>query len=216
MKALLLLVAVVLSLMCSAQESYDTYGKTESQILAMTQQQWYDFYVAHAGESTASSSNAYWIYGEVEKKRNDRMVASYPQKKKLVARLRSLLQNYGAEAISIGSAQTGGGTMWNPISSQMGSDLEQTIFGVLGGGTDRNQKLVVSTVQKKLNAVKVKIDAMRGESGFDYKMATSAFLDMKADFRKILSEAKSLDRHGSDSLLGFCLNWSTIAETAGG
>ncbi len=148
------MVALILSALFQAQIPADTYGKTESQILAMGPQKWYDFFTAKAGESTYAMSNAYGIYGDVAAKRNDRLFAVNTSHTRQIKKVGKAVVEFGSDMVALGSAITGGGTMWGPIGSSSYAEAQDVIYSLLRPPKPKGHNIVrASEVQKLLQSV---------------------------------------------------------------
>ena len=148
------MVALILSALFQAQIPADTYGKTESQILAMGPQKWYDFFTAKAGESTYAMSNAYGIYGDIAAKRNDRLFAVNTSHTRQIKKVGKAVVEFGSDMVALGSAITGGGTMWGPIGLSSYAEAQDVIYSLLRPPKPKGHNIVrASEVQKLLQSV---------------------------------------------------------------
>jgi hypothetical protein len=210
--ALLLLIPVI----SVAQDSYDTYGKTEAEILAMGHEKWNTFYESKAGDSTAAMGEQNEIFGEVATRRNDRLLKkAKAQTKKRVAKLRNLMGDFAGTACELGSNMTGGGTLWNPIEADIPAGVEQVVFGVLGGKAGAAKPIRVSAAQWEMATLAKQIEKNRtdpeAQAYFKYNEAKAQLKKMKAALTNILEIARSLNRYDSDRILGFCKDYAKLA-----
>jgi hypothetical protein len=214
--ALFLLLLVPFSAL--AQDSVDTYGKTEAEILSMGMQKWYDFYTSKAGDSTAAMSNGWGIYAEVAGKRNDKLMAEHSDKKAGGMKLRNLLQDFGAQSVSISSDKSGGGTMWGPVSASMAAELEDVVYATLGGDQPKSKHVVVSSVTKLFGKISSEIEAIHKDKSasdyFKYDVAVDSLAQMKKDYAQLVEIAKGMDRANSDRVIGFCQDWAKSAASS--
>ena len=182
-----------------AQDKTDTYGKTNAQILAMGRSRWVDFYTSEsrAGQSTAGMAGAEGFYGEALAWRNDRLG------KARIGRLRSLLQDTKNDAVGVGSAITGGGTMWNIIASGLYSDAEETLYAVLTK-TGKAPRRKVSDVEKALVRLRTEFRKAQSEPEM-MKMGRECLVRLRRDLDGVIVEATRQPRKGSDALLDFCV-----------
>jgi hypothetical protein len=235
MKCWPLFLLLLLPLTAGAQDSVDTYGKTEADILQMGMSSWYDFYTSKAGESTAAMSSAYGIYTDVAGKRNDKIIASHPSLKARSKRLRSLLIDFGSQSIAISSDKTGGGTMWVPVGSEMTAEVEDTLNLILpkpkysrghpyvyrtkneppdldvDSSRSENSKARAEFVQIKSSILAFHRDKSNSDI-FKYDVAVQALSKMQRDYAHIVSIVKGMKRWESDILLNFCYKWAKNAS----
>ena len=179
------------------QQDEPPFGKTNAQILAMGRTRWYDFATKReGGESTAGMTGAMGSYGDALAWRNDRIAP-----KARVVRLRKLLQDTKNDAIAVGSAITGGGTMWNIISANLYADAEETLYAVLTK-TGKAPARRVSDVTKALAGLSTALAATKKESW--YKPEGGQYLAaLRKDVAAVAAEAKKLPRRESDAMLDF-------------
>lgn len=191
-----LLAAVLLTVL--VQDKTETFGKTYPQILSMGRQRWSDFYCeAQGGGSTVALAGAESSYADALGWRNDKLG------KAKVMPLRRLLDDVRNHAVEIGTAVTGGGTMWNIIATSLDASSEETIYTVLTlKGTTK--KRVVSEMEKEyriLRADFAKADAMPEMMRY----GREALPLLRRDLDRVLVEAKRRPRKASDALLDFCV-----------
>ena len=175
-----------------------THGKTNAQILAMGRQGWSDFFCqAEGGGSTVALSGAESLYADARGWRNDKLG------KANVMPLRRLLTDVGQHAVEVGTAITGGGTMWNIIANSVGADAEETIYTVLTlKGSPK--KRVVSDMDKAFR----RLESDLGKN--DYvpeltKIGRQSLPRLRRDLDRVLVEARRRPRKASDALLDFCI-----------
>ena len=154
------LLASVVFLSLLAQDKAVTYGKTNAQVLAMGRKGWYGFFTSKAGDSTAGMAGAQALYGEALAWRNDKYG------KARIGRLRRLLQDTRNDAVGVGYAATGGGTMWNVIAADLYADAEETLYAVLSkkGKAPRRR---VSDVEKAYAGLRAAFRTAGSEPGDD-------------------------------------------------
>ncbi len=183
-----------------AQDKTATYGKSNAQILAMGRSRWYDFYTTKGGgESTASMSSAEALYGEALAWRNDKFG------KARIGRLRRLLQDTKSDAVSVGSAITGGGTMWNVIGAGLYADAEQTLYAILSK-TGNAPKRRVSDVEKSYTRLRAAFRKSGSGTLPEFrKDGPAALVRLRRDLDGVIAEATRQPRKGSDALLDFCI-----------
>jgi len=209
MKKLAVALLLVLAALGAAQDLKDTYGKTNAQILAMGYDKWYAFYTkADGGESTASMSHAAYTYSEALAWRNDKLIAKLPkQGQTKVKSLRDLLHKFDEKILQTGMALTGGGTMWHIIGADAQVNLEEALYGVLGGKVKAAPAMVVSKATKALDGLTKAVAATKDSDYFgEFKKTDTLKLceDAKDILKQIVAIAAGLDRKGSDHVLNFC------------
>lgn len=202
---------LLLAGLASAQESHDTYGKTESQILKMGMDDWMHFFTSKAGSSTADMCEGAGIYGEVAQTRNDRLLKTEKDRdlKQRVLTLRKLLAKFDSSSIDVQFAESGGGTMYNPMWASVTGEVEDLLYGFLSRNLRNTKNLVVSDVSKKLKHLSQLIEKEHQTTPnpelFKYKEAKEALAAMDGTFNGIVTIASKMDRRSSNVLLGFCL-----------
>ena len=214
MRSLIALALAFLAIGVQAQDTKDTYGKTNAQILAMGRDRWYTFYTSKAGDSTAAMSSAYGFYYDAATARNDALIAKAGERKATATKLRKLLTDYCNEALGLGENNTGGGTMWNPISGSCMGDEEDVVYAYLVKKGPSAKKIVVSTVTKKLDSLGALIEKTHKDPSatyFKYEDAKESLKKMRSDFADLTALAKSFARADSDRVLRFCLEMATTA-----
>jgi hypothetical protein len=202
-----------------AQDTYDTHGKTEAQILAMGMEQWSDFYTSKEGTSTASMTQAAGIYGDVARKRNDLLLKEKndAKVKDLTLKLRKLLGQLASSSVDIGYAESGGETMYNPMWASVSGVVEDTLYSILTQAGAPAKKMVVSTVTRQLAKVRKEIEAMhrddKNNEFFKYDDAKKSIANMQRTFEQIVTVAKTMSRADSDRLLAFCYEHAKNASS---
>jgi hypothetical protein len=191
-------VASLALLSCLAQDKTVTHGKSNAQILAMGREGWSDFFCqAEGGGSTVALSGAESLYADALGWRNDKLG------KAKVMPLRRLLRDVGNHAVEVGTAVTGGGTMWNIIANSLDANAEETIYTVLTlKGSPK--KRVVSDLEKAYR----RLSADVGKT--DYvpeltKIGRASLPLLRRDLDQVLGEARKRPRKASDALLDFCV-----------
>lgn len=210
------LACLPLPILASAQAE-NTYGKTESQILAMGPDRWSAFYESKTSDSTADMAKGAQIFGDIARRRNDGLVkTASPTLRNRVLKLRTLMNDYAGAAIDLGYNFDGGGTIWVPISAGIETDIERVLHAILGGTEKKANDIMVSAVNSQLNELEgviVKTHADSTAAGyFKYGDAKKSLATMRVDWRRILSIAKGLDRADSDRVLGFCKDYAKTAK----
>ncbi len=179
------------------QQDEPPFGKTNAQILAMGRTKWYDFATRRdGGESTAGMTGAIGSYGDALAWRNDRI-----KPKARVVRLRKVLQDTKNDAIAVGSAITGGGTLWNIVSVNLYADAEETLYAVLTK-TGKAPARRVSDVTKALGGLSAAFEASKKESGSKPE-GDQYLVALRKDVAAVAAEAKKLPRRASDAMLDF-------------
>ncbi|RYG34165.1 hypothetical protein EON81_16280 [bacterium] len=198
------MIAILAAIALMGQNTKDTYGKTNEQILAMGYNAWSDFYNAKAGVSTIAMSNAAGLYGDALMARNDRLMKRLkPTESARFKRLRTSMLDFKNEAIGMGVSLTGGGTMWNPIAAGMQVDTETALYRVLAGLTSKAPRRVVSDVTKVMAQLKGDLGKAKLDMNWP-KVAKDSIAGTDKAFDSIVKEAKGLPRRDSDTILEFC------------
>ena len=210
------MVALILSALFQAQIPADTYGKTESQILAMGPQKWYDFFTAKAGESTYAMSNAYGIYGDVAAKRNDRLFAVNTSHTRQIKKVGKAVVEFGSDMVALGSAITGGGTMWGPIGSSSYAEAQDVIYSLLRPPKPKGHNIVrASEVQKLLQSVpgllKSNRDLLTPEQ---QKQSESDYKDTLKTFDKLCQLLSTMSPNDKSAVFGFCREQAKLLDIA--
>ncbi len=210
------MVALILSALFQAQIPADTYGKTESQILAMGPQKWYDFFTAKAGESTYAMSNAYGIYGDVAAKRNDRLFAVNTSHTRQIKKVGKAVVEFGSDMVALGSAITGGGTMWGPIGSSSYAEAQDVIYSLLRPPKPKGHNIVrASEVQKLLQSVpgllKSNRDLLTPEQ---QKQSESDYKDTLKTFDKLCQLLSTMSPNDKSAVFGFCREKAKLLDIA--
>jgi hypothetical protein len=201
---------IAMAMLAGVRQPVDTYGKSNAEMLKMGCAAWYKFYTGHAGDSTAAMSNAYGIYGDVARSRNDDLIAHLSEPKRSHLRsLRKMIIEFNGDMISIGTTVTQGGTLWNTVTEQGGAEAEDTIYALIHpAGQEVPKHLVASDVGKELAKVPGELkDASLAMPKGDQSVS-KAMQDWEAAkklYDQIVLEAANLDRAGSDRVIGFCL-----------
>ena len=189
------LLAVLALALALAQDRTETLGKSHAQILAMGRTRWRDAFVGKFGGSTAGEAGAESLYGDALAWRNDRLL------KGRKSPLRDRLQAFKNDAVGVGEAITGGGTMWNIIAASFYADAEETFYRVLTH-TGRAPKRVVSDVDKGLGRLGRALAAV-GDPKYR-KQGAESMADLQKEFRALVAAARRLPRRDSDTVLEFC------------
>lgn len=188
----------VLAFVLLNQNLQETYGKTHAQILAMGRSKWNNFYTEKSGgATTVSMSDAESLYANALGWRNDRFG------KAKIGRLRTLLDSVVVNASDVGSAVTGGGTMWTIIRSSLSADGEETLYMVLSGKSS-TPKHVVSDVEKSYTKLSRNLQNSESTAAVK-KMGRDSLKELRKDLDGIIAEAARRPRKASDALLDFCI-----------
>ncbi len=219
MRRLLLCSLLLLAAVVGAQNRSDTFGKSNAQIVAMGHDAWYKFYTSKTGESTADMVAVESLFGDALKARNDGLLRARPNSTGMYRKLRKLLGDYGQASIDAAYARTGGGTMWHPVYASIGAEVEDVLFGLLGGKVKTAPHLVVSNVKVALsilNTTFAQTHKQEGDNGwFKYGDAMRAVGSMRSRFSVLVPIAAHFDRVGSDRILKFCLDYAKTALSNG-
>ena len=187
------------------QDKTETKGKSYAEILAMGRAKWHDLYVGKDGGVTAAETGAEGLYGDAVAWRIDRL--NDPR----APRLLKVLQNVSNDAVGVGSAITGGGTMWSIVGASLYADLQTTRYAVLTGKGNA-PKHVVSEVDRAYYRLEVHFGKSGPEPEFE-KKGRAALDDLRRDLDALVREARRLPRRGSDSLLDFALRAMNVAKS---
>ena len=215
MRFFAILVCLCYALVAPAQDSPETYGKSASQIVKMGRHAWEKFYYAHAGESTADMSAAAASYGWALQVRNEQLLKRQTTaKRKLIGRLRGLMEKFSSAGVDAAYQMTGGGTMWNPVYAGTTADVEEVVFALLGGHSKPPKHMVVSSVTPVFDSLEANFKRMRDDPDnrefFKYDEAMKAVSTMRSSYTEIVAYAARLSRADSDRLLGFCKSYADL------
>lgn len=198
------------SLLVLALSGQSTLGKTDSEIIKMGRSAWYDYYVSKEGESTADSCNAEQVFGEVLKRRNDRLLQGAPAKRALITKVRTDLKTFQSAIYDVGYALSGGGTMWNVVYSGVLADTEEAVGHLLGPRDPQVKPRKTSQVRQALAALatrvereKVSIEAM--PSGGGMRAARTGLAAANRSLDRLISTAAKRPRTESDAILSCCM-----------
>jgi hypothetical protein len=192
-----------------AQDRKETFGKSNEQILSMGFDAWYKFYTAKEGHSNFGMAQAPGLYADALAARNDRLLRRQSSaRRRQVTELRTLFKAFGNRAIEAGSSTTGGGTMWNPVSSSFYKDVEETIYGLVGPRRPRTPSRVVSDVTREIEQQRQLMERQFRSNDIEPAGRTrgrEAMADLNRTYRSIVTRAQGLPRRDSDLVLNFCL-----------
>lgn len=190
----------------------DTFGKTETQVLAMGRQKWFDFFVEQpGGSSTAGMCDAEQIFGNALKRRNNRILTSGTAERRVKFNtLRKRLAEYGEACTEISATFSGGGTLWNNVHAGVLPDTEELIGTLLGLPSKPAPARTTGEVTKRLAEVesvlrkhKAEIDTYRG-SGYGSAYGLKEAAKARKAYAGIVEIAKTLPRGLSDAVLDAC------------
>ncbi|MBS1705916.1 MAG: hypothetical protein JST40_08585 [Armatimonadetes bacterium] len=206
----------------SGAQSDGTYGKSDAEILAMGEDHWYHFFTERAGESTASMSEAYQLFGGALQRRNDKLLAK--QKKELRKKLETLkvhLRKFSSAVLEMGYGVTGGGTIWIPVSARaMDVVPEAHLYEILTGKYGKRKGWVVSQVTKPLNELDSRVQSLKNEEAFGkeyYPRANDSSKVAKSELQWLISYARTTPRKTSDCILECCFeSLKTALEMSSG
>ncbi len=193
-----------------SQDTYDTHGKTEAQILQMGMDKWSDFYTSREGTSTASMTQAAGIYGDVARKRNDKLLSGLhdSEKRSRLQKLRKLIATFSSSAVDVAYCEAGGGTMFNTMWAAVTGTVEDALHLLITQTGPKPKPMVVSAVRKRLTKIGNDLKGMhrddKNSEFFKYKESLEALAKMRSSFDQIVEIAKDLSRTDSDRILGFC------------
>lgn len=194
------------------QDSRDTYGKSNAQILAMGHDAWYKFYTGKAGDSTLGMAYAEKTYAEALGARNEALAAKRKDRPSIRA-LHKALENFYIDAVEAGQIVTGGGTMWTPISNAYWVDMETTVYRTMVPGKPAPHR-VNSDVTKEIALLR---KAMAGSDVLpeDRKRVAPTAAKLEGDWKVVSAIASTLDRRRSDLALEFCRSTLKDARETG-
>jgi hypothetical protein len=146
------LLGVALVLSQASNQEPPRFGKTNAEILKMGHANWTKFAAEdRMGGSTAAYVGSESVYGEALRERNDRLVVGKPALRKPLTRLRKSLTEYANEFISVGSAVSGGGTMWNLTAAGISPGVEEIVYSALSpAGKGPKRAPTVAQVEAKI------------------------------------------------------------------
>jgi hypothetical protein len=192
-----------------AQDRKDTFGKSNDQILSMGFDAWFKFYTTKEGNSNFGMAQASGLYADALAARNDRLLRGLPSaRRRQITELRALFKAFVNHAVEAGSATTGGGTMWNPVSTGLHKDAEEAVYGLLARRRPRTPSRVVSDVTRELEKQRQLMERQMRSNDIEAAGRTQgreAMDDLNRTYRSIVTRAKGLSRAESDLVLNFCL-----------
>jgi hypothetical protein len=203
--ALVCLCSFLASTAC-AQDGPSPHGKTDTEILAMGQPAWIEFYTNEVDGSNAGLGRANTLYAGAMRRRND----ARPQFED-AAELRDLLNAFGQISVDIASNAHGLGTFWGPRYCEMACDVEGVLYGLLGGEMPPVEPAMTGLVERDLAwlAKQIKTAVTKPDTPLaNYGLALSDLDAQRKAWRKIKRLAAKLDRTGSDRVLRFCDTWA--------
>ncbi|HTQ11426.1 MAG TPA: hypothetical protein VMI31_15280 [Fimbriimonadaceae bacterium] len=198
----------------SAQDTHDTHGKTEAQILSMGADKWMSFFTSKEGDSTASMTEAAGIYSEVAQKRGDRLLRGIADSSRRIrlTRLRGLLDTFAVASVDAGYCESEGGTMFNTMWASAPGQVEDLLYSLITHTGPKAKPMVVSRVRKQLEKIRKDIQSMHNDDPggklFKYGDALAALRKLNQSFDGIVAIARTMSRADSDRILGFCLDQS--------
>lgn len=198
------------SLLVLALSGQSTLGKTDAEILKMGRSAWYDYYVSKEGDSTADSCNAEQAFGEVLKRRNDRLLQKTPTKRALIHKVRTDLKAFQSAVYDVGYALSGGGTMWNVVYAGVLADTEETVGHLLGARDPKVKPRKTSEVKQALAALAAKVAREKASieampSGGGMKAARTGLATATRSLNRLISTAAKRPRTESDAILFCCM-----------
>jgi hypothetical protein len=134
-----------------------------------------------------------------------------------VKSLRTRLANFRNEMCDIGSAVTGGGTLWNITYAESTADVEDMFTLWTGVRNTKPKARVVSDVTKAMLVVENKAKEIADSinelsfSGGGMKEVNSSLKAARAEFAEIVKLAAKRSRRESDAVLGYCVDAVQVA-----
>ncbi len=202
-------VALLIAAVLTAQSGQ--LGKSDAQILKMGRQAWGEYHGEKAGTSTVDMCTSERIYGEVLRRRNDRLLAKANRSTKAdVKSVRTLMVEYMGGVYDVGMALSGGGTMWNIVYAGCQPDTEEVVGHLLGVKSPKVKPRKVSDVTKALKELNDKVTKERKSieempSGGGWKSAMKGLDAAESALPKLISVAARHPRGDSDAILSCCL-----------
>ncbi|MGE3125965.1 MAG: hypothetical protein AB7F50_06930 [Fimbriimonadaceae bacterium] len=131
MRALLGL--VLLTAIAHCQVERDWLGMTPTQVERMGRAKFVDEFSTKHGSSTMAMCDAEGSYGEAVRALNQAWVKKHaPANRELMERIRPLVERFKLLSCEVGSAISGGGTMWNPVYASILGDVEELTAELYG------------------------------------------------------------------------------------
>lgn len=193
----------VLILLLAQQQTYDTLGRTQSQIFKMGRDAWMKVYEKEQGMSNQSMIHAYGSWAEAEESENDRIAGN---RRGFISNLRRDLQEFCSDVTDISMALSGGGTMWFQIGAAQLASQEDALHKVLRQERSKRH-FVVSDVSKLVAVLENQLRDGRKDLQppfNDYPRYVSELEKAKGAYKLIVQRAAKLPRNESDTILGFC------------
>lgn len=189
----------------AVQEGTETKDKSYAQILAMGRSKWHDFFVGRDAGATPAEAGAEGTYADALSWRTDRL------RKPGTAALRKAIHDVESDALGVGTAMSGGGTMWTIVGASLYADGEETLYAVLTKRT-RAPRRVVSDVDRAYAGLKTELAKAKPEGGFAARGAES-LSDLRKDLDALVARAARRPRKESDALLDHALRALRAADT---
>ncbi len=223
MRLLLAVACLFVSAVACAQTA--TFGKTNSQILAMGREKWFDFYTSKAGQSTLGMADAERYYGLALAERNNVLLRKQSKNRQtLLSSVRKRSGELGERMVLVGMAYSGGGTMWTPVLAGIKADSEELLYALLKGGklTQEEKKApAFEALEKKLAkmgtdlaAAKKQISSYDTSEGELYKQAVRAQNEAKGILKTLLLDARKLRSSERARVASFVAQMLGIPEQA--
>lgn len=208
---------ILTALLVGQTSSEDRLGLTDRQILNLGAAKFVDRYSEKNGSSTAAMSGAIEVYGLAIRRLNTAALLEKPSStRKAALDLRVRMTAFRSEMCDVGSAFSGGGTMWNIVYNETLAEVEEALTVWSGLRSTKPKSRVVSDVTKALGAVersaskhRSDIETMK-ESGGGMAEVTSSLKKARAQYTEIVKLLAKRSRRESDAVLDFCVRAANI------
>lgn len=211
------MLASVLIVVLAQSDIEGRMGLSDRQIMNLGSVEFVNRYSEKFGSSTAAMTGAFETYGLAVKRLNEAAFTKKPSATRAAVKsLRTRMADFRNEMCTIGSAFSGGGTMWNITYSETLGDVEDALTYLSGVRTTKPKSFVVSDVTKVISQVEKQIKThaedleIVKESGGGTKQANASLKLARTAFSEIVKIAAKRPRRESDAILDFCVNAARI------
>ncbi|MCB0826079.1 MAG: hypothetical protein KDC26_07810 [Armatimonadetes bacterium] len=177
----------------------ETYGKSAHEIVKMGHEKWFDFYTnaEEGGQSTMGMSYANMYFGTAMRQVNNERMAGNEKLEEKSAYLRKNLDQFHFNMIDVGRAFTGGGTLWNLVSSSVRANTEEVILSFIEQSSPKPPRTqaevwkMIGETEKNLTEMKSEIDETKGMTGLTYDEVRLSLANGKIMFAGAMKQIAS-------------------------
>lgn len=200
----------------------DRFGKTVDQVLAMGRDKWHDYYTdeSRGGGSTAGESFAQMIFADcLRVKNNHRFRTSRDAKTAMVFSLDMSFERTVSNCVTAGSALTGGGTMWNIISSSAQVERQLTLRDLIWP-TKGMPRATQAQAWKEFKAAwkdvtdnKEDIESYSDRGATVYKEALNSLSQVNTDLNDTIKKVESMPTEFKGRVFAFFVDQLKMVQT---